>query len=409
LKNILYRATSGLVVVSLTAGCIPGIDEERINNPHTSSSARPTIVVERRAVDPNVVADIDGKSLSIKVEQTTECRNHTTTPMENGVVIERKLNNGGILQTANILGAATLVGAGIATYAASGSVTCSNTPPATASNPNPASVPCTADQANTQQQAAKGIGIGLVSLAAIPLTVFIVNIFRARNTTHVEPAAPKIENDEWKACETTSQPSVPVKFSVKSRAISEITNAEGRVVVESTESEPVPTYPEQVNITWKSDTWVCSAAPINRQGLHPAGATYACINRSERERTAQSEKTMAELERREREKALAEAAKPFAGKRSLRNPADVDSIVKVSAIYRQCRVKCMQADLECRRNIPYSVNSSGFGAAYYDENCKPVIKSCYDVCEAELNHQGWCVPHNVFTEERSGDGIGPCP
>lgn len=201
-----YRATAKLVVgavmvLTLGSSCVPHVDEQTSRTPRPSLSERPRTTPERRDLDPEVTASVEGNAVKVRVQQKTECRDVISTPMEQDELTKRTLANGTLAQGTNLVLAGGLAAIGIAVLA-SADGSCTKTADATAQNPNPTSRPCTPEEEQQNKQGNTAVGIGFVGASVIPLGLFVWNILRAKDEKKTTHLSAKVEQTTWKGCDT---------------------------------------------------------------------------------------------------------------------------------------------------------------------------------------------------------------
>lgn len=166
------RTSLGVLAPLVLAGCIAGIQEQRIYGPpHPAPADGVRVYAERR----------DG-------DKGPECRSVTTTPMVREVDLRRSFTNAGPLGAqATNAGLATLFGAAAVLIGYDLSTL------ACAQNHNTG---CSG-QTQAGQDHAEALAIGL---ALVPTVFLVVNALRVQDARYVEAIQPEVTPTEWVPC-----------------------------------------------------------------------------------------------------------------------------------------------------------------------------------------------------------------
>ncbi len=253
-SGIAVRAFGSVVAAALLAtGCVPHVDEQTTRTPRPSVSERPRITPERRDLDPEVDASVEGNAVKVRVQQKTECRDVISTPMEQDEITRRTLSNGQLAQAGNLVLGGGLLALGIAGFASIGSSCSANITEPTEQNPNPPTRPCTTDEQKEQNTRNAAIGGVSTGLALVPLGLFVWNILRAKDEKKTTPLSAKVEETTWEGCDVKPLPNAMVSLQAGSVSASAKTDAEGKAIFDLDQFATSKSDPKQATVGVEKD------------------------------------------------------------------------------------------------------------------------------------------------------------
>lgn len=189
-----------LTVLGVVQGCLPHVSESHVNEVSSTSSGQPPARAETRRPDVAPAMELDGETMIVTVEATTECSVGRRSAKERRFGTARHLDHGVAAQTLNASVAVGLGALGI--YAMTTTPgDCTQTPEATTANPSPVSRQCTAEERKDQESGRRGIGALSLIAGVAAAGVFVANVVRASDDVAVTKEAGEREAvTPWKVC-----------------------------------------------------------------------------------------------------------------------------------------------------------------------------------------------------------------
>ncbi len=186
--------------MAVTQACLPHVSESHVNEVSSTPVTQPRPREETRRPDVAPAMELDGDTILVTVEATTECGVGRRPVTERRFGTARHLDNGVAAQAVNGTVAVGLGALGVfALVSPLGD--CTETPDETPANPSPVSRPCTADERKDKESAQRGLGVVSLVAGAAAAGLFVANIVRASDDVAVTREVGEREAvTPWKVC-----------------------------------------------------------------------------------------------------------------------------------------------------------------------------------------------------------------
>lgn len=208
------------LLTGVMSGCVAKFDETRVAGPaHPVASGEREVAKESEERAPTVQASTSGDVIDVAINSTWACRSVDLVPMGQEDTIKRQTTGAyGFTENKspnfwNVVGVLLLggVGAGTALGKCIGDGT----------------NPCSPAEANGQKTA----GIVVMSTAAIPLTIIVINAIRTTDSTETVSLPKERRPRPWSECGTKPIAGRKVDVSVgRAPSLSALTNSNGHVL-----------------------------------------------------------------------------------------------------------------------------------------------------------------------------------